>query len=66
MLEQTYSNFTAIAGCARHGVACIWVASVDAWNVASIKLNQNDAQGTLKLSQLQTGIDLATWPISEI
>ncbi|KAL8685054.1 MAG: hypothetical protein Q9218_008000, partial [Villophora microphyllina] len=45
-LEQTFQNFTALAGCAGQGVACLRAASADTLNKANTALNTQGAPGT--------------------
>ena len=46
MLEQTFQNFTALAGCAGQGVPCLRAASAAALQKANTQINQRPAQGT--------------------
>ncbi|KAL8667906.1 MAG: hypothetical protein Q9202_000371 [Teloschistes flavicans] len=45
-LEQTFQNFTALAGCAGQGVACLRAASADTLNQANTALNTHVTPGT--------------------
>lgn len=45
-LEQTFQNFTALAGCAGQGVACLRAASADTLNKANTALNTHVTPGT--------------------
>ena len=45
-LEQAFQNFTALAGCAGQGVACLRVASVEALQTANTNLIEQAPDGT--------------------
>ncbi|KAG8533899.1 uncharacterized protein KY384_001640 [Bacidia gigantensis] len=45
-LQDTFNNFTALAGCAGQGVACLRAASADALDNANVKLNEGGPSGT--------------------
>lgn len=55
MLEQTFQNFTALAGCAGQGIACLRAASADALKTANTQLNQNTVQGTFAVGPAADG-----------
>ncbi|KAL8917021.1 MAG: hypothetical protein Q9208_008196 [Pyrenodesmia sp. 3 TL-2023] len=45
-LESTFQNFTALAGCAGEGLACLRAASADALHDANVKLNTGGPPST--------------------
>ncbi|KAL8941353.1 MAG: hypothetical protein Q9216_002292 [Gyalolechia sp. 2 TL-2023] len=45
-LEATFQNFTALAGCAGEGLACLRAASADVLDDANVKLNEGSLPGT--------------------
>ena len=45
-LEATFQNFTALAGCAGEGLACLRAASADALDNANYKLNTGGLPGS--------------------
>ena len=54
-LEQTFQNFTALAGCAGQGVACLRAASAETLNQANTKLNEQVVQGTFAVGPAPDG-----------
>ncbi|KAL8715444.1 MAG: hypothetical protein Q9220_000778 [cf. Caloplaca sp. 1 TL-2023] len=73
-LEQTFQNFTALAGCAGQGVACLRAASPEALQKANTALNTQGTQGTFavgpstdgKLIRQLPALELATGHFSKI
>lgn len=55
MLEQTFNNFTALAGCAGQGVDCLRAASAATLKAANTQLNQNAVQGTFAVGPAADG-----------
>ena len=54
-LEATFQNFTALAGCAGQGVACLRAASASALQNANTKLNSQVAAGTFAVGPAPDG-----------
>ena len=54
-LEQTFQNFTALAGCAGQGLACLRAASAKALQNANTKLNEEGPQGTIAVGPSADG-----------
>ena len=54
-LEQTFQNFTALAGCAGQGVTCLRAASAEALDTANTKLNENVVEGTFAVGPAADG-----------
>ena len=55
MLEQTFQNFTALAGCSGQGVDCLRAASSDALKTANTQLNKNAVQGRFAVGPAADG-----------
>ena len=49
-LEATFQNFTALAGCAGEGLACLRAANAQALDEANVKLNEAGLPGTFAVS----------------
>lgn len=54
-LEQTFQNFTALAGCDGQGVACLRAASAETLKNANTKLNEEGAQGIIAVGPSADG-----------
>lgn len=54
-LEQTFQNFTALAGCAGQGVACLRAASAQTLDEANTKLSEQAAAGTFAVGPASDG-----------
>ncbi len=54
-LESTFQNFTALAGCAGQGVACLRAASADALNKANSALNTAGPPGSFAVGPSADG-----------
>lgn len=54
-LEATFQNFTALAGCAGEGLACLRAATADALNDANIKLNTGGPPSTSQVGPSPDG-----------
>ncbi|KAI4217815.1 MAG: hypothetical protein LQ349_009005 [Xanthoria aureola] len=54
-LEQTFQNFTALAGCAGQGVACLRAASAETLDKANTKLNTEGTMGTFAVGPSPDG-----------
>ena len=54
-LEQTFQNFTELAGCAGQGVACLRAASAEALDNANTKLNIAGPPGTFAVGPSADG-----------
>ena len=54
-LEQTFQNFTELAGCAGKGVACLRAASAETLNSANTKLNIAGPPGTFAVGPSTDG-----------
>ena len=54
-LEQTFQNFTALAGCAGQGVACLRAASAETLQNANTKLNEQGPEGTFAVGPSADG-----------
>lgn len=54
-LEQTFQNFTALAGCAGQGVACLRAASAETLDRANTKLNEEGTMGTFAVGPSPDG-----------
>lgn len=54
-LEQTFQNFTALAGCEGKGVACLRAASEETLKSANTKLNEQGPQGTFAVGPAADG-----------
>ena len=54
-LEDTFQNFTALAGCAGQGVACLRAASAETLDNANVKLNEMGPMGTFALGPSADG-----------
>ena len=54
-LEQTFQNFTALAGCAGQGLACLRAASAKTLQNANTKLNEEGPQGTVAVGPSADG-----------
>ena len=54
-LEQTFQNFTTLAGCAGQGLACLRAASAEALKNANTKLNEEGPQGTVAVGPSADG-----------
>ena len=65
ILEQTFQNFTALAGCAGQGVACLRAASADALKTANTELNQDAVQGTFAVGPAADGNLIRQLPVLE-
>ncbi|KAL8637666.1 MAG: hypothetical protein Q9228_005088, partial [Teloschistes exilis] len=55
MLENTFQNFTALAGCAGRGVACLRAASAETLNKANTALNTQVTPGTFAVGPSADG-----------
>ncbi|KAL9594897.1 MAG: hypothetical protein Q9219_006774 [cf. Caloplaca sp. 3 TL-2023] len=55
MLEQTFDNFTALAGCAGQGVDCLRAASAETLNRANTALNTQGTPGTFAVGPSTDG-----------
>lgn len=55
MLENTFQNFTALAGCAGQGVACLRAASTETLNKANTALNTQTTPGTFAVGPSADG-----------
>ena len=54
-LENTFQNFTTLAGCAGQGVACLRAASADTLNTANTALNLAGPPGTFAVGPSTDG-----------
>ena len=54
-LEQTFQNFTTLAGCAGQGVACLRAASAETLQNANTKLNEQGPEGTFAVGPSADG-----------
>lgn len=54
-LEQTFQNFTSLAGCAGQGVACLRAASAETLQTANTALNTQGPQGTFAVGPAADG-----------
>ncbi|KAL8726444.1 MAG: hypothetical protein Q9166_006722 [cf. Caloplaca sp. 2 TL-2023] len=54
-LEQTFQNFTALAGCAGQGVGCLRAASAEALDKANTALNMQGTMGTFAVGPSTDG-----------
>ncbi|KAL8684730.1 MAG: hypothetical protein Q9224_006164, partial [Gallowayella concinna] len=54
-LEQTFQNFTTLAGCAGKGVACLRAASAEALDRANTALNEDGTMGTFAVGPSADG-----------
>lgn len=64
-MEETFQNFTALAGCAGQGVACLRAASAEALNDANTKLNVDAAEGTYAVGPAPDGNLIRQSPVLE-
>lgn len=55
LLEQTFQNFTALAGCAGQSVACLRAASAETLQHANSKLNEQGTEGTIAVGPSADG-----------
>ncbi|KAL8717750.1 MAG: hypothetical protein Q9225_005036 [Loekoesia sp. 1 TL-2023] len=55
LLEQTFNNFTALAGCAGQGVACLRAASAETLDKANTALNKRVTPGTFAVGPSTDG-----------
>ncbi|KAL8800938.1 MAG: hypothetical protein Q9182_004820 [Xanthomendoza sp. 2 TL-2023] len=55
VLEQTFQNFTALAGCAGKGVACLRAASAETLDRANTALNVQGTMGTFAVGPSTDG-----------
>lgn len=65
-LEYTFQNFTALAGCAGQGVACLRAASADALDNANVKLNEAGPMGTFAVGPSTDGNLIRQLPVLEL
>lgn len=54
-LEQTFQNFTQLAGCAGQGVACLRAASAETLQNANTKLNEEGPSGSFAVGPSADG-----------
>lgn len=54
-LEQTFQNFTTLAGCAGQGLACLRAASAETLQSANTKLNEQGPEGTFAVGPAADG-----------
>ena len=54
-LEQTFQNFTTLAGCAGQGLACLRAASAETLQNANTKLNEQGPEGTFAVGPAADG-----------
>lgn len=54
-LEQTFKNFTKMAGCAGQGIACLRAASAETLDKANFDLNVQGEQGTFAVGPSPDG-----------
>ena len=54
-LEQTFQNFTTLAGCAGQGVSCLRAASAETLQNANTKLNEQGPEGTFAVGPSADG-----------
>ena len=54
-LEQTFQNFTTLAGCAGQGLACLRAASADTLHDANTKLHEQGPEGTFPVGPSADG-----------
>ncbi|KAL9098489.1 MAG: hypothetical protein Q9163_005858, partial [Psora crenata] len=65
-LEDTFQNFTALAGCAGQGVACLRAASDEALDNANVKLNEAGPLGTVAVGPSPDGSLIRQLPTLEL
>ncbi|KAL8850387.1 MAG: hypothetical protein Q9221_004707 [Calogaya cf. arnoldii] len=65
-LEVTFQNFTALAGCAGEGLACLRAASADALDNANVKLNEGGLPGTFAVGPSADGSWIRQLPSLEL
>ena len=54
-LEQTFQNFTTLAGCAGQGLSCLRAASAETLQNANTKLNEQGPEGTFAVGPAADG-----------
>ena len=64
-LEQTFQNFTTLAGCAGQGLACLRAASAETLHSANTKLNEQGPEGTFAVGPSADGSLIRQLPVLE-
>ena len=64
-LEQTFQNFTTLAGCAGQGVSCLRAASAQTLQNANTKLNEQGPQGVFAVGPAADGKLIRQLPVLE-
>ena len=65
VLEETFQNFTALAGCAGQGVPCLRAASAATLKAANTKLNTEVPEGTMAVGPSADGKLIRQSPVLE-
>ena len=65
-LEDVFRNFTALAGCAGQGVACLRAASADSLQKANTALNEQGPEGKFILGAVPDGNLIRQSPVLEL